>query len=264
VGEECSDFFPSGNGQNVRAGEWLGLAEKTVARADRTEHTYDGCHWKILEEKRRKALEIMGALEASGVQSAIHGSVARGDVQEDSDVDVVVPQMVPSYQLELCLTREGHKLFSRVVTQATPSHSPKGHMYLDPEETASVTFPLLKFKRLELEFYKFGGMLDLDAIRTGRRASGVTKRLTLVEPTERGHFESQVLGRESEVAKIVGVSPDIVKERARVLTRRDKIGRTGVFLVESLSEGEQFEEALKRIVESNPAVRREYLSRKRR
>ena len=85
----------------------------------------------------------------------------------------------------------------------------------------------------------------------------------MIEPTERGHFESQVIRRESEVARIVGVSPDIVKERVRVLTRRDKIGRTGVFLVEHLSEGEQFEEVLKRIIESNPAVRRQYLSRKR-
>lgn len=241
----------------------MGLAEKTVAKADRTEHVYDNDHWRVLEEKRKKALQIMGTLDASGFQSAIHGSVARGDVQEDSDVDVLVPQMVPSYQLELSLTRQGHELFSRVVTQATPSHSPKGHIYLNPEETASVTFPLLKFKRLEYEFYKFGGMLDLEAIRTGRRTPGVTKRLTLIEPTERGHFESQVIARESEVARIVGVSPDIVKERVRVLTRRDKIGRTGVFVVEHLSEGEPFEEVLKRIVESNPAVRREYLSRKR-
>jgi len=239
------------------------LAEKTVAKADKTEHVYDAYQWRLLETKRKLADEIMGALEAGGFQSGIHGSVARGDVEEDSDVDVLVPVTVPSYQIELCLTRRGHRLFSRVVTQATPGHSPKAHMYLNPEETASVTFPLLKFKRLEHEFYRFGGMIDLKGLRSDRRAPGVTKRLTLIEPTEKGHFESQVIGRESEVARIVGVSPDIVKERVRVLTRRDRIGRTGVFLVECLPEGEQFEEALKRIIESNPAVRREYLSRKR-
>jgi len=240
------------------------LAEKTVTRVDRAEHVYDAYQWKLLERKRKLACEIMETLEGGGLQSVIHGSVARGDVGEDSDVDVLVPVTVPSYRMEVCLTRRGHRLFSRVVTQATPSHSPKAHMYLDLEETASVTFPLLKFKRLEYEFYKFGGMIDLKGLLADHRAPGVTKRLTLIEPTETGHFESPVKGRESEVAKIVGVSPDIVKERVRVLTRRDKIGRTGVFLVEHLSEGEQFEEALKRIIESNPAVRREYLSRRRR
>jgi predicted nucleotidyltransferase len=241
---------------------WLDLAEKTVAKADKTEQIYNESRWKLLEEKRKMARQIMEMLEASGFQSVVHGSVARGDVAGDSDVDVLVPQTIPSYQLELCLTKKGTGLFSRVVTQATPSHSPKGHIYLDSEEMASVTFPLLKFKRLEYEFYKFGGMVDLEELHSGLRSPGVTKRLTLIEPTGRGHFESQVIGRESEVARIVGVSPDIVKERVRVLTRRDKIGRTGVFLVEHLSEGEQFEEVLKRIIESNPAVRRQYLSRK--
>lgn len=239
------------------------LAEKPVSRVDKTEYTYDALRWRLLGEKRKIAAQIMGALEAESFQSAVHGSVARGDVETDSDVDVLVPNTVPSYRLELCLARRGYKFFSRLIAQATPSHSPKGHMYLNAEETASVTFPLLKFKRLEYEFYKFGGMIDFDEIQTGRRVPGVTKRLTLIEPTEKGHFESQVIGRESDVARILGVSPDIVKERVRVLTRRDKVGRTGIFLVVPLSEGEQFEEALKKLVESNPALRREYLSRRR-
>jgi len=241
----------------------LRMAEKPVSRTDRTEHIYGRSRWGLFEDKRKIAAQIMEALEEEGFQSAIHGSVARGDVEKDSDVDVLVPHTVPSYRLELCLTRRGYKLFTRLVSQATPSHSPKAHIYLNADETASVTFPLLKFKRLEYEFYRFGGMVDLEAIRSARRAPGVTKRLTLIEPTERGHFESQVTGRESEVARIIGVSPDIVKERVRVLTRRDKVGRTGVFLVVPLSEEEQFEEALKRIIESNPAVRREYLSRRK-
>jgi len=239
------------------------MAEKPVSRTDRVEHFYDQYHWNLLEDKRKIAAQIMEALEAEGFESAIHGSVARGDVEEDSDVDVLIPHTVPSYRLELSLTKQGYKLFTRLIAQATPSHSPKAHIYLNAEETASVTFPLLKFKRLEYEFYRFGGMVDLEAIRSSRRTPGVTKRLTLVEPTARGHLESQVVGRESEVARILAVSPDIVKERVRVLTRRDKVGRTGIFLVVPLSEDEQFEEALKKVIESNPAVRREYHSRRR-
>lgn len=239
------------------------MAEKPVTRADRIKHVYDESHWNLLDDKRKVGAQTMKALEADGIRSVIHGSVARGDVENDSDIDVVVPYTVPSYRLELCLTRRGYRLFSRLIAQATPSHSPKAHIYLNAEETVSVTFPLLKFKRLESEFYRFGGMVDLEEIQSGRRAPGVTKRLTLIEPTEKGHFESNVAGRESEVARILGVSPDIVKERVRVLSRRDKVGRTGIFLVVPLSEDEQFEEALKKIIESNPAVRREYRSRNR-
>lgn len=239
------------------------VAEKPVSRADRVEHIYTRLQWDLLKEKREAARQIMEALKADGFHSVVHGSVARGDVEKDSDIDILVPQVVSSYRLELCLTRWGYRLFTRLIAQATPSHSPKAHIYLNPEETASVTFPLFKFKRLEYEFYKFGGMIDLEAMRSGQRVPGVTKRLTLIEPTEKGHFESQVVGRESEVARILGVSPDIVKERVRVLTRRDKVGRTGIFMVVPLGEEEQFEEAMKRIVESNPAVRREYHSRRK-
>jgi predicted nucleotidyltransferase len=76
-------------------------------------------------------------------------------------------------------------------------------------------------------------------------------------------MESPIIGRESEVARLLGVSSDIVRERIRVLTRRDTIGRTGVFLRLVVPEGASFEELVKSEAESNPALRRTLRERQR-
>jgi predicted nucleotidyltransferase len=76
-------------------------------------------------------------------------------------------------------------------------------------------------------------------------------------------MESPIIDRESEVARLLGVSSDIVRERIRVLTRRDAIGRTGVFLRLIVPEGASFEEVVKSEAESNPALRRTLRERQR-
>jgi hypothetical protein len=47
-----------------------------------------------------------------------------------------------------------------------------------------------------------------------------------------------------------------VEERIRVLTRREKVGRTGIVFSRDLEEDEVFEEALKQVADTNPIVRR--------
>ncbi len=83
-------------------------------------------------------------------------------------------------------------------------------------------------------------------------------------PTPEGHEESSVVGYEAEVAKRLGVSTDVVRERVRVLTRRDAVGRTGIFLKLSVPEGVSFEEVLETEVMANPALRRTLRERKAR
>ena len=78
----------------------------------------------------------------------------------------------------------------------------------------------------------------------------------LIEPTEKGHAESSVLGREEFAAKILGVSAETVLDRVHALTKRDTVGRTGVFVKRELSPDETFELALKKLSDLNPAVRR--------
>lgn len=233
-----------------RAGYW-----------DRIEVVYDSSQWRLLEHFREEAITIMEALASRGIVSAIHGSVARGDVNEDSDVDVIIPSVVSSHIVELALTMNDLKIHSRKIAQATPSHTPKAHTYLDVNEKQCVTFPLVPFHTLEFEFYKFGGLLELEDLKKGKRVSGCDKRLMLIEPTPKGHIESPIQGREAEVASIVGISMDIVNERVRVLKRREEIGRTGIVLSVNLGDGEVFEEVLKRLAESNPIVRRRLMKK---
>lgn len=237
------------------------MAEKPRGYGDRVEVVYSTEHWSLFKSLRDKAKAVMEALQKSGVQPLIHGSVCRGDADHGSDVDIIVPYAVPSQKVELALIMHGLNIYSREITQATPSHSLKGHIYLNAEENLSVTLPLIPFRSLEIDFYRFGGLLDFDSLKKDRRVPGCTKRLTLIEPTSRGHFESPILGRDAEIAKILGVSVDIIRERVRVLTRRDEVGRTGIFLSVSLSKDESFEGTLKKIIDSNPAVRRTYLRR---
>ena len=198
----------------------------------------------------------MSALAARGLGSGVHGSVARGDIDEESDVDVIVSAPVSSYSVEMSLTLSGFKFYSRRIAQATPSHAPKAHIYLDPDEKLCVTFPMLPLRRLELEFYRFGGYLELPQLLNRERVPGCDKRPYLIQPTPSGHVESPVAGREVEVAKIVGVSLEIVQERVRVLSRRREVGRTGIVVSQEVGEGEVFEEVLRRLARSNPVVAR--------
>jgi len=237
------------------------MAEKPVKYGEKVEVTYGSHHLNLFGKLRKRAITLMSVLAKAGYRAVIHGSVARGDVDVNSDIDVLIPYVTPSYKIELTLTNNQFEIFSRIVAQATPTHAPKAHIYLDPTEQVCVTFPLIDFRSLELEFYKFGGLLELDELKQDKRVSGCTKRLTLIEPTRNGHVESPVFGHEAEVARTVGVSIDIVKERVRVLTRRDKIGRTGIFLLATLERNEVFEEVLKRLIDTNPALRRKWLDR---
>lgn len=136
---------------------------------------------------------------------------------------------------------------------ATPWHLPKAHIYLD--EDYSATFPLVEPKPLEVEFYYFGGAVSLEQLERETRVPGANKRLMLIEPTPQGHVESPINGREAEVAKRIGVSIDIVRERVQVLTRRANIGRTGIFLQRELAPDESFEAVFEKLIKNVPAVK---------
>ena len=232
------------------------MSKKPVLRGDRVEIIYTDEVWKLLKEKRGRSIQIIECLSHHNIRSFVHGSVARGSVSQESDIDVVIPYVIPSFSVELAL-REGlgiNVFQKREIVHATPYHTPKAHIIID--ELTTVTFPLTALRSREHEFYAFGGRLELDGLKIGKRVPGVDKRLLLIEPSAKGHHEWPIFGRESEAARLLGVSMNIVEERVKILLRRDEIGRTGTYLKRVLQKDEIFEEVLKRITDSDPVVRR--------
>jgi len=225
------------------------VREKTVSRPVTRIVRYDDSRWEILRRKRELAKPIMRSLSEFG--PIVHGSLARGDVHAGSDVDIVLLQEIPSYAVEMALDREPLR---REIVQATPWHLIKGQIYLDHD--ISLVFPLVKPTRLEEQFYAFGGVLDLKGLEEGRRVPGIDKRLMLIEPTEEGHVESSIANREAQAARRVGVGLRIVRERIDVLSRRDTIGRTGVYLKRGLNADESFEDVLRRLASKDPNLKR--------
>jgi predicted nucleotidyltransferase len=227
---------------------------KPERRVEFKEVRYNSARWALLDEFRKKALRLMVGLEQLHVRSIVHGSVARGDVTKKSDVDVFIAEPPSSFIVEAALEKTGVNAMPRFVVQATPNYAMKANILID--ENTTVSFPLMDMRRVEREFYRFGGEVNLSQLKDNRRVAGVNKRLMMIEPTEAGHVESSVLGREEHVAKVLGVSTETVLDRVHALLRRDEVGRTGVFMKKELDNNETFELALKKLAEENPAVRR--------
>jgi uncharacterized protein len=230
------------------------MAVKPTRQGEYREVTYSSARWEQLRALREKAVWVMSALDAFHLQSLTHGSIARGDVKAGSDVDVFIPEVQNSFQVETALEKAKIPTNTRLIVQATPNYAMKAHIEID--ETTTVSFPLMEMRRVEREFYRFGGEINLTQLKANVRVAGVDKRLMLIEPTEKGHVESSVVGREESSAKILGVSAETVLDRVRALTRRDMIGRTGVFVKQEVTSDETFELALKKLSDLNPAVRR--------
>lgn len=210
---------------------------------------YSDAQWKLLKGLRVRALEVLSKLEEISQTGYVYGSVARGDVNKDSDIDVVV--LNPSIVI-LDLLEVNHKF----IVQATPSSTPKVYLSLDVEEKIVISFPLGKLKRYEEDFYRFGGMISMEDIQNRLRVPGINKNLDLIIPTPDGHIQLPLLGNEDIAVKHLGVSINSLTLRERLLSRRKEKGRTGVFLRYDLSKDESIEGAVRDLSKNNKFFRR--------
>jgi predicted nucleotidyltransferase len=230
------------------------LAVKTSKHDEYREVAYSSLRWEQLKILRSRAVWVMEALDDFNLHSITHGSIARGDVNQGSDVDVYIPEVQSSFIVETALEKAKIPINSRLIVQATPTYAMKAHVEID--EKTSVSFPLMEMRRVEREFYGFGGEINLNQIRMNARVAGVDKRLMLIDPTDKGHVETCVVGKEESAAKTLGIAAETVLDRVHTLMKRDSVGRTGVFVKKELLQDETFEWALKKLADMNPAVRR--------
>jgi predicted nucleotidyltransferase len=221
---------------------------------ERIEVTYDSERWTLFQQLRSEAADMMRPLVDQHIDAVAYGSIARGDVSEGSDIDIFIPQPPAPALIEASIERAGITVVMREIIQATPSYAAKGYIHVG--ERRSYSLPLVSLRTVELEFYGFAGSVNAQKIESGMRVPGVDKRLMLIEPTPGGHIESPIQGREGVIAKVLGVSVGVVLDRVKTLRRRERIGRTGVFLKRVLAPEESFGEVFKRISKSRPAVRR--------
>ena len=219
--------------------------------------TYSEDKWDLLEIKRANATKLLEMFVKEGLNPIVYGSIARGDVHESSDIDITFIQQIPSFQVEYILHKNGYENYFREIIMATPLDSIK--LYIHLSELESITVPLTKFEKNVIEFYKFGGKITLNELKSENRVAGIDKRLVLIKPNQYGHEETSIIGNEALAAKQVGVSIKTVNERIKVLLRREKYGRTGVYLKRILQLNESTEEAIKQLAKKKTIVRKKLL-----
>ena len=230
-----------------------------VERFVEREVIYDKTHWLLLDEKRRKGVELLEYISRMGARGFIFGSVARGDVHKGSDVEIIIPDHTLVSFIDVILSQR-YNVIEKEIVQATPRSAIKVTFRL--RDYVEVVVPAVPLTEKEHEFYRYGGMIGLpEASDSRNRVPGVDKRLCVIVPTQRGHIEYSIIGRESEVARLLGVSPEIIEERKRMLTKRDTVGRTGTYISIKLGPDDDIARTLKALRDRDPIVRRLFRSR---
>jgi predicted nucleotidyltransferase len=231
------------------------VREKVAPEYLEQECQYSPEHWDLFQNLRSTAYAALKALQT--FSPLIHGSIARGDISKTSDIDIIIPYQISEFQITGNLS--DYEPVERWIVQATPLAAIKGVIIFSVAPELSVTFPLVPFYPRENEFYTFGGVLGYQDLTHDimKRVPGINKQLFFIDPTEKGHREYRVTSENASIiAKNLNISIDTIYERIRVLERRDKVGRTGIFKKRLLSPSEAFGEVLREISASDPASRR--------
>jgi len=231
---------------------------KPIRVKDSVTIIYDEEHWRLFSSLREKAVNILKALKSSNIEGYIIGSLARGDIHNGSDIDIIVKDYVPTFFIENILLDNGFNIFQKIVTQATPNSLIKASIFID--DTTSVSIPLSKMSKVEEEFFEFAGIISYNEVINNIRVPGVNKRLLLIVPNREGHIEYSIIGREYHAAMVLNVSPRIVFEREKILLRRDEIGRTGVYLKIIVPPEANIEKYVRDVVKQNPLLRKKLSS----
>ena len=215
---------------------------------------YEHSRWLLLNKLREKAIIILKELEKNRIKGYVIGSVARGDVTTDSDIDIFLLDYVPTDLIKYIMEKSGLEIIYSEIVQSTPTSAVRANLYVD--EKTSICVPLSRLSKLEEEFTKFAGRINLEKISLNKRVPGVNKNLLLVIPIEKGHIEYSIIGREPEVARVLNVSIDIVYEREKMLLRRNEEGRHGIFIRKEIPPNETPESVALKLARRIPSLRK--------
>ncbi|MGQ4875805.1 MAG: nucleotidyltransferase domain-containing protein [Promethearchaeia archaeon] len=235
------------------------MSKERILREHYNEVEYSKQQWDLLKEKRESAINLLKMFENEGLRAYVYGSIARGNVHKNSDIDVIFLQQITPFRIELILNKNNIFNYDREIIMATPKDAIKLYIYLS--ELESITIPITKLNKTNLEFYDFGGKINLKQLEMNLRVPGVDKRLVFIKPTKKGHIEYSLIGNESIVAKEIGIDIKTILEREKVLLKREKYGRTGVYLKKKIAPEESFEKVLKELIKSKSIVREKMLKR---
>ncbi len=228
--------------------------EKIIKGQQEKKIFYSKKRWKKFANLREEAKKILKCLFENNLNAIIHGSLARGDVRAKSDIDIFIKNNISSFQLDIALQKYEIIPYKKEISQATAWQLKKAHYYIN--SYTSISFPLENPKKQEIDFYYFGGAINYPQIKKNMRVAGIDKRLMIIKPTKEGHIEYSLVGNEKKAIKEVGLNYDIIKERIEVLTRRDKIGRTGVLLKKEIPPDMSVEQFAKYLQDRNPALKK--------
>ena len=85
------------------------MSREKILREHQNFVIYTKENWSILKKKRQSALKLLEIFEKEGFHPYIYGSVARGNVHEYSDVDIIFLQCIPTFQIEFILNKNGYE-----------------------------------------------------------------------------------------------------------------------------------------------------------
>lgn len=227
------------------------MREKLASFAHKEEVLYNDEHWNLFKKLRDITYHVLNQLKS--LYPIFHGSIARGDIHVKSDIDVAFHKPLSEFKIISNLDRDP---MERWLMQATPLSAIKGVLVFNQY---NISFPLIPLYPQEEEFYKFGGLLSFNDVKEEKykRIPGINKKLLFIEPTKKGHIETRISPKNAgSIANKLNIKIETVLERIRVLERRSKVGRTGVFLKRIIRPEESFGEVLSQIERSNPATRR--------
>jgi len=221
--------------------------------AEATEILYTPSHWSLLQRLRDEAIEMIRPLQRRHIQALAYGSIARGDIKPTSDIDIIIPNPPAPTIIEALLETET-TITHREIIQATPNYAAKA--YIHTAEDRSYSLPLVPLRSHERDFYSFAGNVDHHQLTQDTRVPGVTKDLNLIIPTPQGHTETPVTNNEGTTAKTLGIGVTAVLDRVRTLRRREKIGRTGVYIQRTIHPHEGFGDVYQQLSRRRPPLRR--------